>query len=186
MKQQLRFASISAVQMRGRAALCRSLRWRCKPGEWPEIVLWPLALISAYVDVPAGPVPSPRWGSPPGEMEVAVRTDSYSVATTALGAGCSMTSIIVVLTGISITCLLSAVSGGCFFLAAGFVALMPVRRILDFAFFGVACFAAILRAGLALALPRFELFLRAATRFFALAMAILPEAYRRYGNLRYQ
>jgi hypothetical protein len=36
---------------------------------------------------------------------------------TALGAGCSMTSIIVVLTGISITCLLlSAVSGGRFFL----------------------------------------------------------------------
>jgi hypothetical protein len=26
-------------------------------------------------------VPSPRWGSPPDEMEVAVRTDSYSVAT---------------------------------------------------------------------------------------------------------
>ena len=99
-------------------------------------------------------MPSPRWGSPPG------------VATTAPGAGCSMTSVIVVLTGIFTIFLLSAVSGGRFFLATGFVALLPARRILDFAFFGVACFAAILRAGLALALPRFELFLRAATRFF--------------------
>jgi hypothetical protein len=87
-----------------------------------------------------------------------------------------MTSVIVVLTGIFTIFLLSAVSGGRFFLATGFVALMPARRILDFAFFGVACFAAILRAGLALALPRFELFLRAATRFFALAMSISPEA----------
>ena len=128
-------------------------------------------------------MPSPRWGSPPGEMEVAVRTDSYSVATTAPGAGCFMTSIIVVLAGISITCLLSAVSGGRFFLATGFVALMPARRILDFAFFGIACFAAILRAGLALALPRFELFLRAATRFFTLAMAISLEACGRHGHL---
>jgi hypothetical protein len=40
---------------------------------------------------------------------------------------------------------------------------------LDFAFFGVMRFAAFLRAGLTLALPRFELFLRVATRFFALA-----------------
>jgi hypothetical protein len=129
-------------------------------------------------------VPSPRWGSPLGEMEVAVRTDSYSVATTAPGAGCSMTSIIVVLTGIFVACLLSAVSGGpFFFLATGFVALMPARRILDFTFFGVACFAAILRAGLALALPRFELFLCAATRFFALAMAISLEACGRHGHL---
>jgi hypothetical protein len=87
------------------------------------------------------------------------------------------------LTGISITCLLSAVSGGRFFLATGFVALMPARRILDFTFFGVACFAAILRAGLALALARFELFLRAATRFFALAMAISLEACGRHGHL---
>jgi hypothetical protein len=41
---------------------------------------------------------------------------------------------------------------------------------LDFAFFGAVRFAASLRAGSALALPRFELFLRVATRFFALAL----------------
>jgi hypothetical protein len=46
---------------------------------------------------------------------------------------------------------------------------------LDFVFFGVGCFVAILRAGLALALPRFEPFLRTATRFFAFAMAISCE-----------
>jgi hypothetical protein len=54
---------------------------------------------------------------------------------------------------------------------------------LDFAFFGVARFAALLRPGLALALPRFELFFRVATRFFALAMAASCELYRRQANL---
>jgi hypothetical protein len=48
---------------------------------------WPLALIWAYVDVPAGAMPSPCSGSPPGEIEVAVRTDSYSVTATTPGAG---------------------------------------------------------------------------------------------------
>ena len=52
-------------------------------------------------------MPSPRSGSPPGEIEVAVRTDSYSVTATTPGAGSSMTSMIVVLTGISTACLLS-------------------------------------------------------------------------------
>jgi hypothetical protein len=42
--------------------------------------------------------------------------------------GCSMTSIIVVLAGIFITCLLSAVSGGRFFLAIGFVAAAWMSR----------------------------------------------------------
>lgn len=42
-------------------------------------------------------------------------------------------------------------------------------------FFGAARFAAFLRKGLALAFPRFEAFLRVATRFFALAMAISRE-----------
>jgi hypothetical protein len=46
-------------------------------------------------------------------------------------------------------------------------------------FFGVARFAALLRAGLALAFPRFEAFLRVATRFFALAMAVSCEVCRR-------
>jgi hypothetical protein len=55
-----------------------------------------------------------------------------------------------------------------------------VRRPL---FLGVARFAANLRAGLVLTLPRFELFLRAATRFFALAMAISCKACRRQGHL---
>src|SRR5260370_40533825 len=44
--------------------------------------------------------------------------------------GSSMTSLTLVSTGISVTCLLSAVSGGRFFFA-----LMPARRTLDFAFF---------------------------------------------------
>jgi len=39
-------------------------------------------------------------------------------------------------------------------------------------FLGGVCFAAFLRAGLALALPRFELFVRVATPFRALAMVI--------------
>jgi hypothetical protein len=134
-----------------------------------------------YFSFVAGPVPSLRSASPPGEMGVAVRTDSYSVTTTTPGTGSSITSMIVVSTGTSTTFLgafLAAVFGGRFFLAAGFVVLMPARRTLDFAFFGIARFAAFLRAGLALALPRFELFLRAATRFFALAMAVSCEVCR--------
>jgi hypothetical protein len=51
----------------------------------------------------------------------------------------------------------------------GFGAPLPARRTLDFAFFGVVRSAAVLRAGLALAWPRFELFLRVATRFFAMS-----------------
>jgi hypothetical protein len=39
-------------------------------------------------------------------------------------------------------------------------------------FFGVARFAVFLRAGLTLAFPRFEAFLRIARRFFAFAMAV--------------
>jgi hypothetical protein len=80
-----------------------------------------------------------------------------SVSPPTSGAGFSMTSMTVVSTGICATCLLAAVSGGRFFSAAGLFALMPPRRALDFAFFGVARFAANLRAGLVLTLPRFEL-----------------------------
>jgi hypothetical protein len=58
----------------------------------------------------------------------------------------------------------------------GFAAPLTARRTLDFALFGVVRFVAFLRAGLALALPRFELFLRVTTRFFALAM-IVPVKY---------
>ena len=65
---------------------------------------------------------------------------------------------------------LAVVFVGRFFLTAGFRAPVLARRTLDFAFFGAVRFVAVLRAGLALALPRFELFLRAAIRFFALAM----------------
>jgi len=82
----------------------------------------------------------------------------------------------VVSTGIAATCTVSTVFGGYFLLAADLFALVPMRCTWDFAFFGVARFAAILRAGLVLALPRFDLFLRAATRFFALAMAISFDA----------
>jgi len=49
---------------------------------------------------------------------------------------------------------------------------------LDFACFGFVRFAVFLRAGLALALPRLELFLRVATRFFALAIAVSCEVCR--------
>jgi hypothetical protein len=41
---------------------------------------------------------------------------------------------------------------------------------------------AFLRAGLALAWPRFELFLRVATRFFALAMIVPREICRRQAD----
>jgi hypothetical protein len=122
-------------------------------------------------------------------MGVSVRIDSYSVTTTTLGAGSSITSMIVSSTGTT-TCLgaflgafLAAVFGGRFFLTAGFGAPLPAGRTLDFAALGVVRFAAALRVGLALALPRFELFLRVATRFFALAMAISCEVCRRQANL---
>ena len=114
--------------------------------------------------------PTPRLGSRPDEMGVPVRIDSYSVTTTTPGTGSSITSMIVSSTGTT-TCLgpflgafRAAVFGGRFFLTAGFGAALPARRTLDFACFGVVRFAAFLRAGLALALPRFELFLRVATR----------------------
>jgi hypothetical protein len=55
---------------------------------------------------------------------------------------------------------------------------LSARRTLDFAFFVAVRFAAFLRAGFELTLPRFEFFLRVATRFFALAMAISCEVCR--------
>jgi hypothetical protein len=83
--------------------------------------------------------------------------------------------MIVVSTGTSTAYLgafLAAVFRGRFFLAAGFVALTPARWTLDFPFFGFVRVAAFLGAGLVRALLRFELSLRAAMRFFALAMAV--------------
>jgi len=136
------------------------------------------ALISAYGDALAEPMSSPRSGSTPGETEVAISTDSYPVIATTPVARCSITSMGAVSTGIASTCVVSTIFGGFFLLTAGFFALAPPRCTLDYAFFSVACFAAILCAGFAFALPRFELFLRAATRFFALAMAISFEACR--------
>ena len=119
----------------------------------------------------------PRLVPPPREFGLTVRIDSYSVTTTTPGTGSSITSMIVVSTGACATPLssfvgafLAAVFGGFFFLATGFVAVLTARPTLDFAFVGAARFAAFLRAGFALALPRFELFF--ATRFFALAMAV--------------
>ena len=118
--------------------------------------------------------PSSRLDLRSDKTGVPIRTDSYSVTTTVPGTGSSITSIIVSSTGTSTTRLsafLAAVFGDCFFLVADFGVVLPARS-LDFAFLDVVCFAAFLRAGLALALPRFELFLRAATRFFALAIAV--------------
>ena len=92
-------------------------------------------------------------------------------------------------TGTSTTCLgvfpgaiFAVVFGGRLF-GRKFQAPLPACRTLDFAFFGVVRFAAFLRAVLALALPRFELFLRIATRFFALTMAVSCEECRRQANL---
>jgi hypothetical protein len=111
-------------------------------------------------------------------MGVAVRIVSYSVTTTTPGTGSSITSMIVSLTGTSTACL-GVLLGA--FLAALFDCrcLFAAPLTLDFACFGVMRFAAFLRAGLVLALPRLELFLRVATRFFALAMAVSREVCRR-------
>ena len=130
-----------------------------------------------YCSSVSGPVSG--FGSRSDEMGVAVRIVSYSVTTTTPGTGSSITSMIVSSTGTSTTCLgaflgafLAAIFDGRCFLAMGFAAPLTARWTLDFAFFGVVRFAAFLRAGSALALPRFELFLRVATRFFALAMIV--------------
>ena len=70
---------------------------------------------------------------------------SSSVTPTTPGAGCSITA--------------AAFDGRCFFVIDVGPPL-PANRTLDFAFFAVVRFAAALRAGLALALPVFEPFLR--------------------------
>jgi hypothetical protein len=62
------------------------------------------------------------------------------------------------------------------FLGAIFAAVFRGR------FFVVARFAAFLRAGLTLAFPRFEAFLRVSTRFFALAIAVSFEIWRWRAN----
>jgi hypothetical protein len=123
-------------------------------------------------------------------MGVTVRIVSCSVTTTTPGTGSSITSMIVSSTGTSTTCLgaflgafLAAIFDGRCFLAMGFAAPLTARRTLDFAFFGVVRFVAFLRAGLALAWPRFELYLRVATRFFALAMIAPCEICRRQADL---
>jgi hypothetical protein len=86
--------------------------------------------------------------------------------------------MIVSSTGTSTTCLgaflgafLAAVFGDRCVLAKGFGARLLARRALDFIFFGVVHFVVFLRADMAPALPRFELFLRAATRFFAMIVS---------------
>jgi hypothetical protein len=61
--------------------------------------------------------------------------------------------------------------GDLFFLAIDFGARAPGCRTLDFLFFGLMGLAAFLT----LTLPRFALFLRVASRFLALAMAIPRE-----------
>jgi len=96
-------------------------------------------------------------GPAPG-LGVVVLIVSYSVTRTTPGTGSSTTSMIV-----------SSITGTPFlgaFLGAIFAAVFAAR------FFGVARFDAFLRAGLVLAFPRFEAFLRVARRFLALAMAV--------------
>jgi hypothetical protein len=100
--------------------------------------------------------PTLRLGLRLDKTGVPNRTDSYSVTTTVPGTGSSITSMIVSSTGTSTACLgafLAAVFGVRFFLAAAFGVVLAART-LDLAFFDVVGFAAFLRAGLALALPR--------------------------------
>src|ERR1039458_4485730 len=113
--------------------------------------------------------PAPCLGLELDEKGVAVRIVSYSVTTTTPGTGYWIASMIVSSTGTSTTGLgtflgafLAAIFDGRSFLAIGFAAPLTARRTLDFTCFGVVRFAAFLRAGLALVLPRFELFLRVA------------------------
>src|ERR1700683_13636 len=99
-------------------------------------------------------------------LGVVNRTDSYSVTRTTPGTGSSITSMIVSSTiGAFFGAIFAGSFGGLFFLAIDFRTRVPVCRTLDFAFFGLICLAAFL----ALTLPRFELFLLVARRFFALA-----------------
>jgi hypothetical protein len=95
---------------------------------------------------------------PAARLCVVVLIVSYSVTRTTPGIGSSTTSMIV--SSITGTLCLGALLG------AIFAAVFGTR------FFGVARFDAFLRAGLALAFPRFEAFLRVARRFLALAMAV--------------
>ncbi len=111
------------------------------------------------------------------------RTVSYSVIRVTPGTGSSITSMIVSSTAATLTTLfgaflgafLAAVFSDRFFVAADFKAAPPRRRTLDFAFFVAVRFAALLRAGLALALRRFKAFLRDVTRLLALAMVLSVE-----------
>jgi hypothetical protein len=111
--------------------------------------------------------PVPGFASRSDEMGVAVRIVSYSVTTTTPGTGTSTTCL-----GDFLGAFLAAIFDGRCFLAMGFAAPLTARWTLDFGFFGVVLFATFLRAGSALGLPRFEFFLRVATRFFALAMIV--------------
>ena len=111
------------------------------------------------------------------------RTVSYSVIRVTPGAGSSITSTIVSSTAATLTSLfgvflgafLAAVFSDHFFVVTDFKAEPPRRRTLDFAFFAAVRFVALMRAGLTLALRRFEAFLRGAACFFALAMAFSVE-----------
>ncbi len=156
------------------AALLLSLD--CNPHKCPSTPKRDLQIRSIYFSSISGPT------SRPNEVGVVVRIVSYSVTTTKPGTGSSITSTMVSSIGTSTTCLgvflgafLAGVFGDRSLLAMGVAAPLPAGRTLDRAFFGVVRFAAFLRAGLTLALPRFKLFLRVAARIFALAMAVPPK-----------
>ena len=84
---------------------------------------------------------------------------------------------------------LAAVFSDRFLFAADFKVALLGCRTLDFAFLVAVRFAALLRGGLALALRRFEAFLRGGACFFALAMAsvgippVRPAKYAVYANI---
>src|SRR5579862_365430 len=110
-----------------------------------------------------------------------IRADSYSVTRTMPGNGSSITSMIVSSTTRAFLGTIFVASfGGLFFLAIGLRARGPVCRTLDFAFFGLIGLAAFLT----LVLPRLELFLSFASRFLALAMAIIILRANNRPNLR--
>ena len=126
-------------------------------------------------------------------MNATVRAVAFYVTTTAPAVGLSFVSTTVVslaLAKISAAASAAAVTRLDVFRSTVFTGrffllfVPPARRTLALACLGAACLTAILRAGLATALHRFEPLLRGATRVFALTMALSGHAFRRHCDLK--
>ena len=132
-------------------------RYRGKAEDIGAVVAWPLTakperLIWAYADAPAGPTPPPRSGSMPGATEVVARTEFVLLNRNHAGSR-----------------LVDHVDLGDFdrlplFLGRAFLRAHARTLNLGLRFFRLRVLCRILRPSLAPALPRFELFLRVATR----------------------